>query len=440
METEQKLSRWPVRLAMSSNPFDIAEQEYKSMSPFDIAVQEYQEDPNRRRTPTEKFQGIASQIGGNLASAAAGFAGVPGNLQAAKENLLGAIESGDNPISKAVKFARDPLEAAYQYLEQYEPLKEAVATHRKLSKPAKDFGQLPKLPTSEELKKGIKQVTGGALEPTNQAEKALQETSEDIGAMFFPLGGHLSTASKIVLPVLGNLSKQGLKFVGASDTSQEIGKLGTTLIGSIARLGNAPKYAKDLYQYAKGQITGRGIQFDAAPIQNALTKIEQQPWFKAGESSSKAPAMRILDKIKKAITGGKMDLDTSVALREDINEELKKIGAFKVGEIGDKGKAIQYLNEAKDALIKGQSAYGKTWNPQWYKLYEDANRTYAITQKGGAMADFIQKNYTKPFVSEGARVLFHRLAESGFGQGIAKVAGEPQPWPASIVQLKLAIV
>lgn len=397
---------------MSSNPFDLAHEQYQSMSPFDFAEQQYSSQ-SQKNTESD---GYMRNIGGGIARGLEGFLGTPGNIQNLPRNILEGISPG---LGKVVD---DPLEAAYQYAEQFEPIKNVVDIHRKMTSPFKGLLGKEKLPTTQDLRGITQELTGKSLEPKGELEEAYQETAEDIGSMLFPVGGQaISIGKKIALPILGNLTKAGLKFIGANEGSQEIGKAGVQLISSLINPKGALRHSQQLLNNAEKEVGNMSMSTEI--INRMLNKIERTPWYRAGPSASTAPAFRMFEKLKNASVSGKMDMPLSTELRKQFNEELARIGAFSIGEIGDKRKAVSTLNQVKNSLLTGQRHFGRTQKKGWWKKYQDANRSYAITKKGGAIADFIEKQYKKPFSSELMRVLFHSAIDSGVGGGLGKIAG-----------------
>ena len=259
-----------------------------------------------------------------------------------------------------------------------------------------------KFPTSEELREVTKKHTGKYLEPRSEEEKVTQEITNDIGSMFSVPGG--GVLAKILLPVGGQAAKQTVKTFGGSESSQELGKLGFMVASSMAGIGNAPGVASNAYAQAKEMIP-RGLSFIAKPTENAIKRIKGQSWYKTGSTPSKAPALHELQRIENTIKNGKIDGQTAMQLRVDINEARRQLGGFQLNQPMDKKGALRHLNEIDNALLESMKNYGEKVNPQWWKAYNQANEAIRVTRRSKAIADFMER-YAKPLTSPTAKALF----------------------------------
>ena len=286
-------------------------------------------------------------------------------------------------------------------------------------------GKQPKgLPGAEELHGMTKELTGKYFEPKSAFTKSTQETSSDIGSMFSTPG--LGFLQKLLLPVGGQLVKQGIKASGGSEKSQDIGKLGFMTIASIANLGNAQKVASNAISEVK-QMLPKGLSFSAKPTIDALSKIKKSPWYKTGKTASKFPAMEEIERIEKLIVNGKINAHDAIQLRQDINEARKQLGGFSFSpnQVADKKAARRYLDEVDKALMESIDNYGNKINPDWLNKYKLANKAYGVTQRSRQISDFIQQ-HAKPLQSETARILMHIGAGSAVAH-LPAIAGAALP-------------
>lgn len=271
-------------------------------------------------------------------------------------------------------------------------------------------GEAPRgLPTAHDLREFTKEKTGNYLEPKTQSAKATQEAASDIGSMFSTPG--LSAIQKILTPIGGQITKQMIKSGGGSETAQDIGKIGFSLISTIAQLGDAPRAASRALTQAE-QMIPQGVRFSAAPAENVLNRIRNSNWFSSGATPSKNPAMREIERIQSQIQNGTIDAHMTMQLRRDINEARKELGAFKFNQVADRAQARRYLSEVDQALIDTMENYGRNVNPEWFRNYTLANESYRVTQNSRDLADFISKN-AKPLKSDIAKTLYHIAGTSG---------------------------
>jgi hypothetical protein len=290
-----------------------------------------------------------------------------------------------------------------------------------------------KLPEANELREFTKKQTGEYLEPKGEFSKSTQEIASDIGSMFSTPG--LGFFSKLLIPIGSQVTKQSIKASGGSEESQNLGKLGFSLISTIAGLGNAPKMASRALNEAENLIP-KGVSFSAKPIEESFKKIKNKSWFQTGRTSSKGPAMDEMKRIEDLIKNGKIDAHKSMQLRRDINEVRKDLGAFTlVPKVADKKAALAHLNEVDKALLSAMENYGRHLNPKWLKQYKLGNEAYKVTQRSRNISDFIEK-HAKPLKSETARTLFHVAGASSFAHAPALAAGAtPIVAGAKLIQL-----
>jgi len=270
--------------------------------------------------------------------------------------------------------------------------------------------QISKFPKTSDFRGITKQHTGKKLEPKNPYEKVSQEYAEDVGSQI-PIPA-LSWFEKLLYPAAGQGFKQLLKSEGASERTQELGKLGFMLFSGIARNGNAQRAAGQSLRNAEHMIP-QGTRFSAQPIENALNNIRQSQWFRTGATPSKAPAMHEIERIQQQIQHGTIDAHTAMQLRRDINEARRQLGGFQLNRPVDRAQALRHLDEVDNALLQGMNSYGNNVNPAWIRQYTLANEAYRVTQRSRLISDFIQQ-YAKPLKSDTAKMMYGLAGGAAF--------------------------
>jgi len=275
-------------------------------------------------------------------------------------------------------------------------------------------------PTPGEIREKVtKPLTGEYLEPRGEGEKTAQELAGDIGGMFFP-GGPIGKLAKIGIPFAGQLGKQAVKASGGSESQQDLAKLGVMGIFSIAHLGDAKKHAVKLMNEAEALVP-TNTPMNPIQVMNRIRDIKRQEWYKGINTSSKKPAKHAMDYITSRVKSNKLDVHNAIQIKKDINETLRNLGSFDVKTKPDIKAATKYLNQVKDALDDGIKEYGKK-NPQFLTAYKEANQAYAVTEKSGALSNFIQKHYTGPALSNTTKGLLGTALLHG-GQYLPAAAG-----------------
>lgn len=259
------------------------------------------------------------------------------------------------------------------------------------------------IPATSDIENAFDMATEGKYIPTEE-QRPYYEAAQDMTSMFMPGSGAFKLWQKIGIPIAGQLTKEGIKSVGGSESAQEFGKLGMLLGLSVASLANGEKYASNLMSQAES-LMPQGQMINAAPIESALNRIKAQPWYKGADIPSKRPAKQLLDAIEKNISNGQMDGKMAIQLRKEANELQKNLGAFDIFRKDDKRKAIALLNEAKDSVMKGLENYGTTVDPLFWKSTQEANKAYAVLSRSKVISNFIEK-HAPILKSEGAKNLF----------------------------------
>lgn len=258
--------------------------------------------------------------------------------------------------------------------------------------------------TTNQLREKTKESTGGFLEPKDDLAKATQEIFSDIGTMANPTAGPLGFMNRLLLPIAGQSIKQSLKGLGFKEKEQEIGKMATTFMLSLANLGNAPRVAGQALNNSRNMLA-RGLNFSAYDTQNALGRLRNQPWFITGVNSTKQPAFTMIENIERSINHGQINGREAMQLREDINTARKSLGGFLVEGNPDKAQALRYLDQVDNALMDSMRNYGERVNPAWWRAYQEANEAFRVTKRSEAIADVISK-YAKAPTSQTAKIAF----------------------------------
>ncbi len=268
------------------------------------------------------------------------------------------------------------------------------------------------LPTTSDVEKDFDILTEGKYAPSEE-ERPYYEAAQDITSMFMPGSGPLKAWQRIAIPIAGQLTKEGIKTFGGKETTQELGKMGMNIALSIASLANGEKYAGNLLQQSESLMPA-GKMIDASLMSTLVNKLKNSTWFRGASVPSTRPAKQLIDAIENNITNGQIEGQMALQLRKDANEIQKNLGAFDIFSKGDKKKAIMHLNQAKEAIMEGLENYGKTQDPIFWKLNQEANKAYATVAKSKVIKNFIDKK--APALKSGiAKYLFGSSALGGLG-------------------------
>lgn len=247
------------------------------------------------------------------------------------------------------------------------------------------------LPTSQTLRGLSEKATLGYTKSKTELEKTGDELISDIASMALPGSGHYSFFRNIGVPVVGNLVKEGLKYLDTDQEAQSYGKVGTMVaLDLLSRSSGATrKFAGSLFQKAEEAIP-KGLSIDATGLEKSLNNLEKE-LSKGGLRPTTKKALEKSAEIKNEIKNGKIDAKRLAAYRPSINEAIDELGGFQV-EVPKKLKpaTIRNLNEVKNEVIKTLDQYGEKFNPQFFQLHRSANEAWAAYQQSNKIANFIR--------------------------------------------------
>lgn len=280
------------------------------------------------------------------------------------------------------------------------------------------FGQDFQLPGSSKLREISEETTGGYTKPQSELEEKLGETMQDIALFALPGAKHYSIARNFGIPIIANLAKEGLEYVGANEKQKAAGKIGSMVILDLLShrntLGSAKKYASSLFQKADETIP-KGLSIKSANLEKSLDNLDRS-LRAGGERPSTADAITKISEIKKEIKNGKIDLKGLVAYRLSINELIDKYKGFDIQvKPAIREKIIHNLTQVKKEVIKAAEEYGSKYNPEFLNLSKSANEAYAAYSQSNKISNFIEKHAGSKLVSTAAKALL--------GLGLAGSAG-----------------
>jgi hypothetical protein len=281
------------------------------------------------------------------------------------------------------------------------------------------------LPGSKKLRELSESVTGGYTAPQSEGEERMGEFMQDIASFAIPGAKHYSIARNLGIPVLANLAKEGVKEISPESKAGDAAKIGTMvildLLGHRKSLGSAKEYASSLFQKAE-QAIPEGVSIEAGNLEKALNGLEKT--FKAGgKRPSTADALEKIAEIKGEIKNGRAGLKDILAYRPSINELIDKYKGFDIGVTNPaiRAKIINNLQKVKGKVINAGEEYGKKYNPEYLKISQAANESYAAVQQSNKIANALEK-YAPKLKSKGAQLLLGIGASTGLGTA-AKLGG-----------------
>lgn len=244
------------------------------------------------------------------------------------------------------------------------------------------------------------------LEPQSKGEEFAGELTQDITSFFIP-GNGMKLAVRLGAPILGNLVKEGAKYLGLDKDKSEKIKLGVMLATTLAGQSNPSKFASNrisnakqmIPQNATANVTNLGSKL--APLKARLGRGLQVP--------SKSRTLDGIKQLENQIQSGRMSLHSLMDARDNINEWISEAGGWDV-PANTRDASIINLNELKRSVIDTIDENLNSRFPQAANLYRTGYEAAAVTHRSNAISRFIEKNFGRKTASVGAKLLFPAVA------------------------------
>jgi hypothetical protein len=338
---------------------------------------------NKKQETTSEFLG--RNVAQHSARALETLVGLPGNIKKQFQKELGQV---------------------YDFF-NFEPIQEQKPEEGSLNE------LLSNPPGSEELREQVtplisKKLFGEEkfLEPKNEKEKAAGELTQDITSFFIP-GSGMKLAVKLGAPILGNLAKEGAKYLGVKENNAEKIKLGVMLGTSLSGQSNPAGYAKNRITSAKEMIP----QNATANVTNLVPRLQPltTKLQRGLNVPSKSRARQGIRDLEKQIQNGRMDMHSLMDARDHINEWISEAGGWDV-PVPTRDASIKNLNELKRGVIDTINENLQQRFPQAADLYKTGYEAAAVTHQSNAISRFIEKNFGRKTASMGAKLILPAVA------------------------------
>lgn len=301
-------------------------------------------------------EGIASFAGRQVlrsgSRAAETLLGLPGDVS----NFIG------NVIATPIRYLTGAKELTPEQLESKRKLQSRI------------------LPTSQQFKEVSEQVTGGFTSPQSRAERVSDEIVSDFASLALPVKGKVPFARAIGTSLFSNLGAESIRELGGGDTGAAASKFGLMVTAGLIGRPNAKQLSRDLYKQSVGAIPEEAA-ISTKNMQPQISKLQKE-LLKGGTSPQKTPATNLLKELNSKITDGKIPVQELPAFRQSIND-------YRFDRtLGD--RARYFLDRFEDVVQEGLKDYGQV-NPEFAKVYRDANLAHAGLKQSNKIATNISK-------------------------------------------------
>lgn len=273
-------------------------------------------------------------------------------------------------------------------------------------------------PTSSSLKKKSEELTLGYTSPKNEEEERTDEVLQDIAGFMIPGGGAYNLTRNIGIPVVANLAKEGVKYLGGDEKKQAYTKMGTMISLDLLNPGGARRYLSSLYDQSERMVPANAVT-RARNLQNSVNRLTAR-LETGGSSPSKTQALTKLNEISETIMNGEIPVRELIEFRKSINEIKTSLKGFDVAmPAGVKRAAVRNLDQVNREVINTLNDYGR-FNPEFGQLNRAANEGWAALEQSSKYSNYIEKTTKNIVKGHAVKTLF------GVGAGVyafPKIAG-----------------
>ncbi len=251
---------------------------------------------------------------------------------------------------------------------------------------------LESLPTSESLQKKYDQLTDSQYEPKSDREALLQEIGGDAATFLLGAGTWTQALKALGVAAGSNLAKEGMKELGFNEGTQNATKIGTMFTLSMFNPRGARNYVRGLYRDAEA-VLPRQASVSSVGLETRLNRLETDLSRGIRTVESKRPVLQGIEEVRRNINQGRVEIRNLTEAKRNLNEaRTAKIydpefrGTRKVRR--ELRSNYSRLSRALDDSIYD---YG-TQNPEFTRLYRDAQRGWAGLEQSTRASNFFSRN------------------------------------------------
>ncbi len=254
------------------------------------------------------------------------------------------------------------------------------------------------IPTSENIREPLAQLTKGYTEPQNYYEEIADDVVSDLTALSIPVKGRIPFMRAIGTAIAANAAKEGAKQLDVGETGQAAIKLGTMFLAGLKAGPKADEIKNNLYKVAKSSIP-EGTMIDSTSLLSRIEPVEKE-LSKGISTATKTDVLSSLKELKNKASGGALPFEDLVQTHHDINEILSSRKLF---EELSKPQMKQLRNRydlLKDVTSKTISEKGKDI-PGFLDNWRNANDAHAAIVQSKKVSDTLKKlvNTKKAYLS-----------------------------------------
>lgn len=390
-------------------PEDLQEQDFLNNSSIDEGFIGY----NPQEQPldlNERFRRLAEK--NDRLEKETGFETIKRHAKSYAARGLETLASFPGNFKKAFNQTRDFLESFSDKSKNLRQLEEEAFGNPEVG--SLEY-EIMNLPTSSEVRGIVSPAIAEKMgkerdyfEPITEGEEVGGELVQDLTSFFMPGTGQMRMATRIGAPIIGNLSKQGFKYLGADEKTAEKVKNGVMLATTLAGQSNPNQFGRNRIAQAR-EMVPQNATVNAAPMAHELIPLMQrmQRGFRV---PSKSRTIQGLNELAAQVDqNGRINLQSLMDARDGINEWISEAGGFDIPS-ASRPALLRNLNELKRNITHTINENLSSRYPQAAELYQTGYEALAVTHESNAITNFIEKHFGKKTASIGVKLLFPGLS------------------------------
>lgn len=275
------------------------------------------------------------------------------------------------------------------------------------------------LPTSSDFQKLSEEITGGFTKPKNKGEKRFQDYTSDIAATFLTrrlpsLRG--LAVNNIGIPIAANAVKDALDQNGVGESKQDVAKLGTWLVLSLAANINAPKYASGLMNRGRNGIPEQ-VNIDVPRFQQNLQNVANSHQLLHADPRT-ALARQEISAIQRDLANGQVSTRSLMTTYDGVNAAKRDAGLFGMGAT-DKRFATAAIDRVRD-VVREEILTSGAAHPEALRNWQSGVQAWSTIHRSQFIRNWVESSVKSKYAK-----LFTGPATGLFGLGAVVGAQNP---------------
>lgn len=274
------------------------------------------------------------------------------------------------------------------------PLYKAISGNEGVPYEQTDIGKI--FPTTETHIENLEK-TFPFFKPKNEIEKFSRDVVRDATELFTP--GKIFKAQKYAFSPLrslgislgSNVAGEGVSSFTGDESKGKNVKNGMMLVASLFNPMTAKQYAQNLYQKAEKFLPSSAMG-NALPLTKKLNDLESRILrgrSKENVSSSEKFVLDSVEKFKKLVEGGQVNMHSLTAQKRSFNEDLQN-NLFNIQNRAEKARARELAQGILSATKDTMKEYGKI-NPKWMEAQFGADEAFSVISKSNYISRTLEK-------------------------------------------------